>query len=292
MKAQFDHQLFMSFYLWFENQLLQERAKAYITGQSNTFKYVDFNDIPSAFVGYQGKFRQLVSDISVDVPNSGFFVNGAFVTGDASGNGGIYVDYSNGRILFPSGSGTNLTVTANSTVKEVNTYTSNEDDLSILLHSDFVEDGQSAPFLYNKDSQLDEKTFFLPACIVTLVDSENEEFAFGGEEDTKTKIRVLVLSKNKFILDGVVSLCRDMVRQNITHVPYDQFPYGQSFSLKSFPYEYSNLVAAQGSNPTVSHIHNVSTTLIAADLVRQRLNKNINLALIDFDLSTYRFPRL
>lgn len=292
MKAQFDHQLLMSFYLWFEKQLLSDDVKAYQTGLANTFKYIDLNDIPENYTAYQGQFRQLVAEEDVDVPNSGFFVGGNFVSGSAAANGGVYVDYNNGRIIFPSGSGTALTVTANSTVKEVNTYTSNDDDLSILVHSDFIEEGQSSQYLYGKDSKLDEKTYFLPACIITLVDSENKEFAFGGEEDTKSKIRVIALAKNEFILDGIASKCRDMVRKNITHIPYDSLPYGQSFTLKSFPYNYEDLKAAQGSNALISHIKNVTPTMAVSETVRERLNKNIGIAFIDFELSTYRFPRV
>ena len=67
-----------------------------------------------------------------------------------------------------------------------------------------------AQYFYNKDSKLDEKIYFLPACIISLVNSDNEEFAFGGEEDTKSRIRVIVLTSNEFILDGVVSRSRDM----------------------------------------------------------------------------------
>ena len=292
MKAQFDHQLLMSFYLWFEKELLSEDLKAYQTGLSNTFKYVNFNDIPDSFVGYQGQFRQLVAEEDVDVPNSGFFVGGSFITGDSSENGGAHVDYNNGRILFPSASGQNLTITANSTVKEVNTYTTNADDLSVLLHSDFIEEGQSSQYFYNKDSKLDEKIYFLPACIISLVNSDNEEFAFGGEEDTKSRIRVIVLTSNEFILDGVVSRSRDMVRKNITHIPYNQLPYGQSFTLKNFPYKYNTLKTNQGDNALISHINKVSPTVAVSDTVRERLNKNISIAFIDFDLSTYRFPRV
>jgi hypothetical protein len=52
MKAQFDQTLLSSFYLWFENYLLKDNSKAYSTGVSNTFKYVDFPDIPSSHYGY------------------------------------------------------------------------------------------------------------------------------------------------------------------------------------------------------------------------------------------------
>lgn len=292
MKSQFDHQLLNSFYIWFENQLLKSDIQAYLTNIANQFKYVDFNDIPSSFVGYQGKYRQLVADQDITVPNSGFFVSGSFITGDADQNGGVHIDYNNGRIIFPVNSGTSLNVTANSSVKEVNTYTSNDDDLSILLHSDFIEEGASDPFLYSKANKLDQKTYFLPACIVSLVDSNNDEFAFGGEENTKSKIRVLVLANNRFILDGVCSKCRDLVRKNITHVSYEDQPYGQSFTLKSFPYSYEDLKETQDENSLISHIDGVNVTTAVSEVVRERLNKNFNIAFVDFELSTYRFPRI
>ena len=51
MKAQFDQNVLSSFYLWFENRLLRDDAKAYSTGVSNDFKYVDFYDLPSGLSG-------------------------------------------------------------------------------------------------------------------------------------------------------------------------------------------------------------------------------------------------
>ena len=163
MKAQFDQTLLSSFYLWFENYLLKDKSKAYSTGASNTFKYVGFSDIPSSHYGYQGQFKQLVAEHSVDVPNSGFFSDGGFVTGNYDSNGSVFTDYDNGRIIVPAASGTGLTLTANSTVKEVNTYISYDGDLETILHSDFKEAGASFPYQYTKDSELDEQIFFLPA---------------------------------------------------------------------------------------------------------------------------------
>ena len=185
MKAQFDQTLLSSFYLWFENYLLKDKSQAYSTNASNTFKYVDFADIPSSHYGYQGQYKQLVAEHNVDVPNSGFFSDGGFVTGDYDNNNGVFTDYDNGRLIFPAYSGTGLTLTANSTVKEVNTYISYDGDLETILHSDFKEAGASYPYQYSKDSELDEQIFFLPACFISLASSDNTEFSFGGEENTK-----------------------------------------------------------------------------------------------------------
>jgi hypothetical protein len=145
--------------------------------------------------------------------------------------------------------------------------------------------------LYKKEKPLDETTYFLPACFVSLASSSNEEFAFGGEENTETRVRVMVLTKDSYILDSVISRLRDTAREQITHIPYEEFPYGYSYSIKNFPYKYDTLKASQ-SNPMTSHIDKVSVSKVVSESIREELNRNFSIGFIDFDLSTYRFPRL
>jgi hypothetical protein len=291
MKAQFDQNLLSSFYLWLENRLLKSDTKAYVTELSNNFRYVDFDDIPSDMVGYQGEYRQLVAEYNIDTVNSGFFVGDDFITGDSSANGNVYTDYNNGRILFPSASGTGLSVSGDYSVKEVNTYISHDNDLEFLLHSDFIENGQSSPYFYNKESLENDGAYFLPACFVSLASSENQEFAFGGEEDTQSRIRVMVLTKDSYILDSVISRFRDTVRERITHIPYEDFPYAYSYSVKDFPYKYDDTVSAQGGSALASHIERVTASKVVSESLREKLNTDFSIGFVDFDLSTYRFPR-
>lgn len=292
MKAQFDQNLLSSFYLWLENRLLKSDTKAYLTGLENNFRYVDFDDIPADMVGYQGEYRQLVADYDIDVVNSGFFVGDAFITGDSSANGGVYTDYQNGRLLFPEASGTGLNISGTYSVKEVNTYISHDSDLDFILQSDFIENGQDSPYFYNETGILDQGSYFLPACFVSLASSENEEFAFGGEENTKARIRVMLLTKDSYILDAVISKLRDTVRERITHIPYEDFPYAYSYSIKDFPYTYTGVIDNQGSSSLASSIEKVTASKVVSESLREKLNKSFSIAFIDFDLSTYRFPRL
>ena len=290
MQAQFDQDLLSSFYLWFENRMIKDDVKAYITDLDNSFKYVDYSDLPSGMIGYQGQFRQLVPEHSVDTPNSGIFINGDFITGDSSANGSVFIDYSEGRIVLPEASGQNLEITSKSTVKEINTYISNDSDLSIILHSDFIEVGQTTPYFFNQSEKLDEKTYFLPACFISLVSSKNEEYCFGGHEETKNRIRVLVMSRDNFIIDAISSRFRDTVREKITRIPYERFPYGFSYSLKTFPYNYQDL-KQEFEEGNETYIENVSVSKVFPEKSRELLNKDISISIIDFDLSTYRFPR-
>jgi len=294
MKAQFDQNVLSSFYLWFENRLLGSSAKAYQINLDNAFTSGSFSDVPDTHIAFQGKYRSLVGEYNVDNPNSGFFLGSDFITGNYDKNGGIFTDYENGRLIFPQASGAEIgstALTANSTVKEVNTYITNDTDAQIILHSDFKDSATELPYQYGKTSEYDETTYFLPACFISVASSDNTEFSFGGEEDTRTRMRVMVLSFDNYTLDSVLSLFRDTVRRDITHIPYEDFPYGFSFSLKDFPYSYDNLVASQ-SNPTKSHIQEVSVSKIVSERIRENLNKNISIGYIDFELCTYRFPRL
>tara|TARA_R110002020_G_scaffold57011_1_gene157157 strand:- start:4098 stop:4982 length:885 start_codon:yes stop_codon:yes gene_type:complete len=294
MKAQFDQNILSSFYLWFENRLLKDDCKAYGTDLGNTFTSGYFPDIPPSHIGFQGEFRQLVAEHNVATPNSGFFLGDTFITGNYDENGGVFTDYDNGRLIFPEASGVPIAsnaLTANSTVKEVNTYISNDTDAQTILHSDFKDSSTDAPYQYGKTGEYDENTYFLPACFLSVASSDNAEFALGGEENTKSNMRVMVLSFDNYTLDSVLSLFRDTVREDMTHIPYGDFPYGFSFSIKDFPYSYDSLVAAQ-SSPAKSHISSVSVSKVVSEQIRENLNKNICVGFVDFEISTYRFPRL
>lgn len=239
MKAQFDQQLVSSFYLWFENKLLSDNVHAYQTGINNSYQYVESYNLPTGYYAYQGNYRQLAAEYDIDLPNSGIFVNGSFVSG---GQSDFYMDYNNGRVIFPQASGQDLSITSVSTVKEVNTYLSNDYPEQVLLESDFFVDGELVPNLSNNPSKLDENTFFLPACFIFPSISENEVLCFGGEEDTQSDFRVMVLAKDNFTLDAILSCFRDGARECIPLIEFEDFPYGEFFSVKSFPYRYSDLI--------------------------------------------------
>ena len=277
MKAQFDQNVLSSFYLWFENKLLSDKAKAYAINLDNAFTSGNFPDIPSSHIAFQGKYRSLVGEYDIDQPNSGFFLGNHFITGNYDQNGEVFTDYENGRLIFPKASGAaigNTTLTANSTVKEVNTYITNDTDAQVIIHSDFKDSATELPYQYGKTGEYDETTYFLPACFISQASSDNTEFSFGGEEDTRSNMRVMVLSFDNYTLDSVMSLFRDSVREDITHIPYESFPYGFSFSIKDFPYNYDTLVAAQ-SSPDKSHIMDVSASKVVSEKIRENLNKNI-----------------
>lgn len=286
MKPQFSHTLFSSFYLWFEAKLLSDSVSAYATDQSNVFEYTDFIEVPSSHYGYQGKFRQLTADSSVSKMNSGVFIDGGFVTGS---NPDIYIDYNNGRVIVPSASGTGLTISANNTIKEVNLYVTEDDEEELIITSDFVDSAAtSTTNLFSKTSKRDDKTYILPACFLQYVKEEGEPISFGGEEDTQTRIRAIVLAYDNFTLDGIFSAFANTRSSCFKRIPFEDYPYGQFDSVKSFPYSYSSFSSAYTPS---SYIERVQTSKITSPEIVNKLDKNLIVGYIDFDISTWRYPR-
>ncbi len=287
MKTQFAHNLLNSFYLWFERELLGDKSKAYKTNQSNTFKYVNFPDVPDSHLGYQGQFRQLVADHCVDQPNSGIFIDGSFVSGDSSD---IYIDYNGGRVIVPAASGTGLNITANNTIKEVNTYVSSDDEEQLLVASDFVDASDlTQTYLFSKDSKLDEKTYILPACFIRLINNENEDFTFGGQDESITRIRVTILATDNYLLDGIVGLFSDTNERCITHVPFENSPFGHFYSIKDYPYCYEDHISSLSGK---TYVKEVKSSKTKNSFNSEKVEKNIYIGFLDFDLSTYRYPRV
>lgn len=292
MKPQFEHTLVSSFYLWFENHLLSDNVKAYTTNNSNNFTAITVNDVPDSYIAYQGEFRQLVAEQNVDVVNSGYFVGGDFMTGDSSATN-VYTDYDNGRLIFPFASGSGLSITANSTVKQVNTYFADEGEENIILHANFIEAGQTDNYLYNQTELLDEPTYILPACFISFINGKNKEFCLGGEENTTNRIRVMVVATDNYFLDGILGTFKDRERDSFTHIPFEDYPYGIFGSIKSFPYDYSALDAAQvEADRNKSKIVKVQTSKLNNGIQHESLGRSLKIGFIDFDVSTYRFPRL
>lgn len=279
MKSQFQHDVLSSFYLWLEYQLVSDDSQAYVTNRQNNFHYANFSDLPTGYVGYQGEYRQLVAEHSISNPNSGVFISGSFVSGS-----NILIDYSNGRVILPRSSGENLTITANSSVKEINTYLSENDEEQLILQNDFIDSSTDSPYLSSKEFKRDEKTFILPACFVRMQNIDNDLVALGGEVDTQSFIRVTVLSTDQYIFDGTLSFFSDKKHQCIKLIDVGNDPYGRSFTLKSFPYSYENLTGYSSL-----YVKDVRVSKVTKSIVLDNLQKNLNLGFIDFELSKFRY---
>lgn len=299
MKAQFDHILQSSFYLWFDDKLTRQ-ADAYIDTSPQTFDVVvrggsqEAVDIPSNLDAYYCSDRQLVNN-GVSEP-SGVYVDSSFVEqGDSTYN--LLIDHNEGRILTKSvaSGGSDLIgkeVTGNFKRKEINVYITNETEEQLLLQNDFVlSDVVDEPTYLKQQAELGDKKYTLPAAFISLNSSSNQNWALGGVDDTKILVRVVVITDSNYTLDATLSLFRDCKSTCINLVEFEDFPFGEFYHVKKFPYYYPDFISANASSSrdnayvekvTVSKLFDRSGTQIPAGL---------RIGFIDFDLSCIRMPR-
>ena len=112
MKAQFDHNLVHSFYLWFDDHLTRH-GETSLTGLRN-FTYTETRRKPSDFDAWYSSDRQFVAN-GLDVPNH-VLIDGAQITNNPTGQIGTNVEmesfFTNG--VFTANnviSGNNYTIT-------------------------------------------------------------------------------------------------------------------------------------------------------------------------------------
>lgn len=283
MKVQFDHIIQSSFYLWFDDQVTSQ-IQAVTSGTSQTFYYSDLGvDVPSNLVAYYAPDRQLVAN-GTGVP-SGVYVNGALVN---QGTNNLMIDFNAGRVVMDSSQGTSLTVSGNFDRKDVNVYITNESEEQLLLNNDFILSSNGKTWLESKD-ELGTPNYTIPAAFVSCNGSDNAPFAFGGLDETTTKIRTVFITEDNYTLDGLLSAFRDTAKTCFPLMSYDAFPFGEYFHIKQPPYSYTGLKAAYPNNKKV-YIHNVAVSKLY-DRSSLRIHKDLLIGFADFELETVRLPR-
>lgn len=283
MKVQFDHIIQSSFYLWFDDQVTRQ-AEAVTSGISQNFYYSNKGvDVPSNLVAYYSPDRQLVAN-GETVP-SGVYVNGALVN---QGTNNLMIDFDQGRVVMNADQGTSLTVSGNFDRKDVNVYITNDSEEQLLLNNDFVLASDGDTWLQDSNN-LGTPNYTIPAAFVSCNGSDNAPFAFGGLDETTTRIRTVFITEDNYTLDGMLSLFRDTAKTCFPLMSYSAFPFGEYFHIKEPPYSYTGLKAEHPNNKKV-YIDEVTVSKLY-DRSSLRIHKDLLIGFADFDLQTVRLPR-
>jgi len=283
MKELYSHKILASFYLWFDHNLL-EHCEAYTNVSGRLYPQYDERK-EATKVSYASPFRQWVYDTSITgaaVP-SGVIINGVYKTR----TDGVTFDYDNGRILASSGTyGADAAVTGHYAYKELNTYVVAMQDQQMVFDGNFQPRSR-----YNMMAQtgVNPYGFAAPACFIMNTLSDNQPFALGGMQDTKNKFRVIVVTDDSFLLDGVTSVFRDLNESTVPIVSLTDSPLNESGDYKGTPYNYDTLAAANSSR--YMFIEKVSIAKTTTNS-QSKFNSNLRYAIMDFYLSDPRFPKL
>ena len=286
MKPTFTHNVINSFFLWFDN-FLMTKGDAYKTYTTKLYNYEDPR-LGGDKVVYGSPYKQWVYDKNITgatIP-SGFTINNQFVS---TGTSGMKIDFDNGRIIFNSGVSTSLNVTGTYSVKEVNSYITDQPEDNLIIENKFVTNSRFTV----SENYIPPYNPVTPCIFASIETAHNTAFAFGGEDETKCIIKVVAFCENLYQLDGVLSIFGDSYNEIFSIIPMTGHPLGEFNEMKTgaYPtgYDYKNLSNAYNSQTLfISHVE----TSKIRDSVIKELNPILHIGFLDFEIKTYRYPRL
>ena len=291
MKPQYQHEVLTSFMLWFDNHLLQ-KGEAY-TNKTGRLYEIEDSRLPAGFKRYASPYKQWVTDSSITGETDPIIPTEIGISGSSpvSRIGGLYdFDFENGGLIYTgdgiNGIGVDAILTGTFAVKDFNVYVSDETEEDLILESKFILNSR-----YN-DSETGIKPYdkVIPAVFVNTEGVQNVPYAFGGEDETRTSIKAVVLAENNYQLDGVLSIFADSTKSNITPIPFTGHPGTEYGDLKDEEYYYTGLIEGYKNNIPY-YIEDVVVSKLSEREKPQQLG-DVKVGFIDFDLRQARFPRL
>jgi hypothetical protein len=286
MKPAFSHDLINSFFLWFDNFLLK-KVEAYKTYTTKFYHYQD-DRLGDGKVTYGSPYKQFVYDQSVTgvtIP-SGVTVGGTFLS---TGTSGMQFDFDNGRVIFDSGVNTGLDISGTYTVKEINSYITDQNEEKLIIENKYITNSRFTV----TENYVKPYTPATPSVFISMEDIDNQPFAFGGEDLTTCHVKAVAFCENLYQLDGVLSTFSDSFNEVIGKIPINCHPIAEFGSIKTgvYPtgYDYKNVVEECG--PEKFYINSVETSKIRDNNLKE-LNPDLNIGFIEFEVRTNRYPRL
>ena len=298
MKPQYQHQVMTSFFLWFDNYLLQ-KGEAYSNKTGVLYSNNDTR-LPSTYSRFASPYKQWVSDSSITgstnpIIPTGFNLGAGMKT---RSEGGYSIDFENGSIInLDNGTNTYTTVTGAFAVKDFNVYLTNETEEDLILESKFKKNSRYT----NGEPTTGVEPYdqMTPAIFINNETVSNVPFAFGGEDETRVSIKAVVLAENLYQLDGVLSIFADSRHKNITLIPFTGHPVSEFGDIKPSTegnggtnnlFNYTGMVHAYKANEEPLYIENVTVSKFS-DRAKEQTIGDLKIGFIDFDVYQRRFPR-
>ena len=279
MKEQFQHKLTTSFFLWFDNFLLN-KGEAYSNKTGEFFYYSDPR-VDSAYKVYGSPFKQWVTDSSI---TGATMPTGVYIDSSFSGrDDGVVLDFENGRALV-SGSNTGLSLTGQFSVKDFNVYMTNDTEEDLVVENKYTVNSRlpSGPYTY-----IEPYDDVVPAIFISSSDAQNKPFALGGMQDTTVAMKAVVLAEDTYQLDGVLSIFMDSVDECLNPISMTGYPITELGDLKEGSYNYTTVKDGY-SGDIKFYINDVKTSKLT-DRDRKSLAHDMYVGFVDFDVQQYRY---
>ena len=286
MKAQFDNQVMSSFLLWFDHTLLN-KGEAY---QNTTGQFYSVSDDYYGYNTYASSYSQFVSDASITgatIPTGLYAGNTLVNVGEGASSGLYAIDYGNGRSYW-SGTQSN-NVTGSFAIKDFNVYLTSRTEDEILFQSQYTNRNKISSVV---PTGLEPDTLTYPVVYIKNDGSNNEPFAFGGQDNTIINVRAIVIADSQFDIDAIGSLFRDRRFDQIGILDPSEMPFNQFGYYRNSQYDYTGIVNGKGSDQQL-YVEDVNISRFDRVLENEvrKFNPNVFSTLIDFEVTKIRTPR-
>jgi hypothetical protein len=99
------------------------------------------------------------------------------------------------------------------------------------------------------------------------------------------------MAENMFQLDGVLSIFNDSAREVFTALAFEDYPLNEFGDAIDFNYK-TLITTRLASNPAaLHHIERVDVSKLS-DRITKKIDSNTFVGFIDFEVITYRYPRI
>jgi len=127
----------------------------------------------------------------------------------------------------------------------------------------------------------------VPAIFLSVAQAENDPFALGGMQRTKTQAKAVILAEDTYQLDGVLSIFMDSVDEVIAAIPMSGYPIDELGDLKENEFNYTG-TAESYKDVEKFCVEKVRTSKLS-DRTRNVLANELYVGFIDFDIDQYRY---
>ncbi len=287
MKVQFENKVMSSLLMFVDHEVTQ-KGEAFTDTKSNFFK---IDSLFKDYHVYAAPFKQMVSDISVTGSSAPTVMTGIYVDGDGPlevGNSGFdSINFMQGQLYFKGETDpmAGKTISGNYSIKDFNVFLTSMPEEQLLFETKLTLNPKTSDI--NVTTGVDSSTQTYPAIFIKDNGGRNEEFAFGGMDDTIINARAIVLGDSMFSLDAVCGILKDTVRTNMPILDQSDLNLNALGAFTGVNYNYTG--SATGN---YCHIDRVTVSKNIANRGDfNNLNPNVFSAFVDFELHSHRYPR-
>lgn len=279
MIANYQNKLTSSFLLYLDNTICK-RGQA----TSNvTSLFYPVTGVYKNYYTYAAPFKQIVSDASLSGPTqlTGVYVDGTLTV--PGQNNLVAINHYDGQAIFSADQG-NSVISGAYAIKDYNVYLTDKPEDKILFYTKIENKARITQT--ERGLQVNEITY--PAIFLSLVDSNNTPFAFGGTDMTNTFFRAIIMSDSQFSLDAACGILRDSAHSHFHLVDNNSLKMNAMSAYTGTQYNYTGMATGDLVYIEDVNVARINGGVFGSDY--EELNPDVFSAFVDFDLQVVRDP--